>query len=241
MKKLLFAPLLLASIFAMAQKNEDAAKFAETITGKALKEKLTIVASAEFEGRETATPGQKKAAAYIEAQFKKFGLKPGNGDSYQQVYPVYQDELVNSKLMVNGKSFQLDKDFTFSLQSTPNGVTALTDVVFVGYGLPEDFAAIDVKGKMVLVLDGAPANYKPATAGANPRQGGPTSAFAKANTARTKGAAGLIVVSNTFPRKIVTPTKGNMYLTKNPATFTSVTVSEEIASALLGRMSTLST
>ena len=242
MKKLLFAPLLLASIFAMAQKNEDAAKFAETITGKALKEKLTIVASADFEGRETATPGQKKAAAYIEAQFKKFGLKPGNSDSYQQVYPVYQDELMNSKLMVNGKSFQLDKDFTFSLQTTPSGITALTDVVFVGYGLPEDFASVDVKGKMVLVLDGAPANYKPAaTTGTNPRQGGPTSAFAKANTARTKGAAGLIVVTNTFPRKIATPTKGNMYLTKSATTFTTVTVSEEIASALLGRTAILST
>ncbi len=76
---------------------------------------------------------------------------------------------------------------------------------------------------------------------ANPRQGGPTSAFAKANTARTKGAAGLIVVTNTFPRKIATPTKGNMYLTKNPTTFTSVSVSEEIASALLGRTATLST
>ena len=46
-----------------------------------------------MEGRETATPGQKRAAAYIESQFKEFGLLPGNGNSYQQVYPVFQDEL----------------------------------------------------------------------------------------------------------------------------------------------------
>ena len=239
MKKLLFAPMLLASIFAIAQKNEDAAKFAETITGKALKEKLTIVASAEFEGRETATPGQKKAAGYIESLFRKFGLKPGNGDSYQQLYPVYQDELAGAKLSVNGKPFQLDKDFTFTLQTTPSGITSVNDVVFLGYGLPEDFT-MDVKGKMVMVLDGAPADYKPATTAPNPRQGGPTSAFVKANTARTKGAAGIIVVANTFPRKIATPTKGNMYLTKPTSSFATVQVSEEIASALLGRTATLS-
>jgi hypothetical protein len=240
MKKLLFAPMLLASIFAIAQKNEDAAKYAETITGKALKEKLTIVASAEFEGRETATPGQKKAAAYIEAQFKKFGLKPGNGDSYQQLYPVYQDELLTSKLLVNGASFQLDKDFTFALQTAPSGTTSINDVIFVGYGLPEDFI-MDVKGKMVMVLDGAPADYKPANTTPNPRQGGPTSAFAKANTAKAKGAAGIIFVSNAFPRKVATPTKGNMYLTKPTSSFATVQISEAIASALLGRTATLST
>ena len=233
--------MLLASLFAIAQKNEDAAKYAETITGKALKEKLTIVASAEFEGRETATPGQKKAAAYIETQFKKFGLKPGNGDSYQQLYPVYQDELTGAKLSVNGKPFQLDKNFTFALQTIPSGITSLNDVVFVGYGLPEDFT-VDVKGKMVMVLDGAPADYKPATnTSPNPRQGGPTSAFAKANTARAKGAAGIIFISNAFPRKITTATKGNMYLTKPTSSFATVQVSEEIASALLGRTATLST
>ena len=241
MKKLLITPMLFASIFAMAQKNEDAAKYAETITSKALKDKLTIIASAEFEGRETATPGQKKAAAYIEDQFKKFGLKPGNGDSYQQLYPVFQDDLLGSKLMVNGKSFQLDKDFTFNLQTTPSGTTTLNDVVFVGYGLPEDFT-MDVKGKMVMVLDGAPADYKPATnAPANPRQGGPTSVNAKATTARTKGAAGIIVVTNTFPRKVATPSKGNMYLTKPTSSFALVTVSEAIAAALMGRTATLST
>ena len=43
MKKLLFAPMLLASIFAIAQKNEDAAKFAETITGKAMKDNMLFL------------------------------------------------------------------------------------------------------------------------------------------------------------------------------------------------------
>ncbi|MFX6884222.1 hypothetical protein ABTH28_18490, partial [Acinetobacter baumannii] len=64
----------------MATAQQDrSARFAELITAQSLKDKLTILASADMEGRETATPGQKKAAAYIESEFKRIGLKPGNG------------------------------------------------------------------------------------------------------------------------------------------------------------------
>jgi hypothetical protein len=88
MKKLLLLCLPFATTMALAQKDENAAKYAALITPKALKEKLTILASAEMEGRETGTPGQKRAAAWIEGEFKRMGLKPGNGDSYQQIYPL---------------------------------------------------------------------------------------------------------------------------------------------------------
>src|SRR5574343_1309234 len=103
MKKNLLLVLLLSTGVAVAQKNDAAAKHAELINVASMKEKLTILASAEMEGRETATPGQKKAAAFIEERFRKMGLKPGNGDSYQQMYPVYRDELTTKELRVNGQ------------------------------------------------------------------------------------------------------------------------------------------
>ena len=53
---------------------DPALKYAETITQSGLKKQLTIIASAEMEGRETGTEGQRKAAAYIETQFKEMGL-----------------------------------------------------------------------------------------------------------------------------------------------------------------------
>ncbi|MFX4593087.1 hypothetical protein ABTB06_20030, partial [Acinetobacter baumannii] len=86
------------------------------ITAQSLKDKLTILASADMEGRETATPGQKKAAAYIESEFKRIGLKPGNGDSYQQYYPVYRDSLSKAILRVNGQPFAWDKDFVLPIR-----------------------------------------------------------------------------------------------------------------------------
>ena len=81
---------------ARAQKIPDPRPFAKVITAEELKRHLYIVAGADFEGRETATEGQHKAAAYIENHFRSIGLQPGNGDSYQLPYPVYQDSLINA-------------------------------------------------------------------------------------------------------------------------------------------------
>ena len=94
-KTLLFAFVCGSINTSFAQLN-DAAKFAAPITTDLLKKHLTIIASDEMEGRETGTAGQRKAAAYIEAQFKAIGLKaPVNfNGSYQQLYPLNQDSMV---------------------------------------------------------------------------------------------------------------------------------------------------
>jgi hypothetical protein len=246
MRKLLLICLPFAATVALAQKKEPAEKFAELITPKALKEKLSILAGPEMEGRETASPGQKKAAAYIEGEFKRMGLQPGNGDSYQQVYPVYQDELTSKTLTVSGKTFEWDKDFIFSLQGLQSGEWKYSDIVFVGYGIIDsaksinDYNNLDVKGKIVVVLEGLPEGYTAPAAqpGRGRGFGGPGSAVAKATIARTKGASGVLVVSKDFPKKTATATKGNMYLNKpttTAANFFYATVSQDVASALLGK------
>src|ERR1700750_910859 len=102
MRKLILPLALLLAGTAMAQKKNNSAKFAEEITAKDLKAKLTIIAGAEMEGRETATPGQKRAAAFIENFFKSIGLQPGTPDGYQLKYPVYQDSLGSATLSING-------------------------------------------------------------------------------------------------------------------------------------------
>jgi hypothetical protein len=65
MKKLFLAFLALSSLNSMAQKKAKPDNYAKTITAADLKKHLYVVAGAEMEGRETATPGQKKAASYI--------------------------------------------------------------------------------------------------------------------------------------------------------------------------------
>src|SRR5215218_9943963 len=106
MNKVLPLVLMLSTINSFAQKPET---FAKTITAEDLRKHLYVVASAEMEGRETATAGQRKTAAYIEDHFKKLGLQAGNGNSYQMNYDVYQDSLIGANLEVTVRLLTLTK------------------------------------------------------------------------------------------------------------------------------------
>ena len=238
--------MLLISTATFAQKADELIKFSSVITTKGLKEKLSVIASAEMEGRETASPGQKRAALYIENEFKRMGLKPGNGDSYQQKYPVYQDNLTEKTISVNGVSFTWDKDFTFSLQTITTGKWDYSNVVFAGYGIVDsakgvnDYANLDVKGKLVVILEGTSTGMPTMGAGGNRAfNANPASPMAKMRNALSKGAAGLLTVSASFPRKVPTETKGGMYLKKNDAAgFLMANVSTAVANAILGTSAT---
>ena len=248
MKKLIWIFFPLMSTIAFAQKAEDLTKFGKVITANGLKEKLSILASADMEGRETASPGQKRAAAYIENEFKRMGLQPGNGDSYQQVYPVFQDALTEKKLVVNGKNMDWDKDFNFSMQTIASGNFNYSSIVFAGYGIVDsakginDYANLDVKGKLVVVVEGSSAGMPTMGVGGSRAFGAnPASPAAKMRVASAKGAIGLLVVSTDFPKKTATQVKGGMYLKKNDAPgFVMVNISASVASSLIGSTSTLS-
>lgn len=232
MRKLLLLCLPFAASVAMAQ-DDPQLKYAELITPKALREKLTILAGPEMEGRETGYPGQKKAAAYIEEQFKKMGLKPGNGDSYQQTFPVYFDAMTNPVLRVNGKTFGWDKEYMFAVNSMFNGRKTFQNSVFAGYGNDEDYEGLDVKGKVVIVLDGG-IKPAPAEAGRRARRLNPITI--KMTAARDHGATGLLLISSAFPRTNATPMKsGRMTLQASDPAFFFATISDEVASALIGR------
>ncbi len=242
MKKFIWIFLPLLSTMAIAQKTEDLTKFSNIITKEGLKAKLSILASAEMEGRETATPGQKKAAAYIESEFKRMGLQPGNGASYQQLYPVYQDELTEKKLSVNGRSFEWDKDFSFALQTISSGNFNYANAVFAGYGLVDsakginDFAGLDVQGKLVIVLEGTEAGVPTMGPGGNRAfNENPASPMSKMRNAMAKGAAGLFIITSDFPRKNPSTVKGGMYIRpNNNKGFVMASISKEVGNAILG-------
>ena len=246
MQKFIWIFLPLLSTMAFAQKTEDLTKFSNVITKEGLKAKLSVIASAQMEGRETASPGQKRAAAYIESEFKRMGLQPGNGQSYQQVYPVYQDNLTEGAFNVNGTNFEWDKDFAYSLQTISTGKWDYTTIVFAGYGIVDsakninDYAGLDVKGKLVIVLEGASTGMPTIGVGGNRVfNANPASPMAKMRLAISKGAVGLLTVSANFPRKMPTDTKGSMYLKKNDAAaFLMASISSNIANSILAKSAT---
>ena len=234
MKKLLAILLLLPSLFTLAQKKTktDATSFAATITPDDLKKHLYIVAGKEMEGRETATPGQKKAAAYIEGQFKSLGLMPGNNGNYQLPYGVYQDSLTNASIEINGKNFELDKDFTLNVGQSNTSTYRFSEIVFVGNGIVDsvrdDYKGLDVRGKAVLLL----AGQQPQNQG----RGGFGNQFARIDAAQKNGAVAVLIIGGAFPRSQKTNPRGNMYLNAfqrvvRPNQFQ---VSENIAQAIMG-------
>lgn len=230
--------LLLLSLFgagaAQAQKVPDPRPFAKTITAEDLKKHLYIIASADFEGRETATEGQHKAAAYIENHFKSLGLLPGNGDNYQLPYAVYQDSLLSAALSINDQPFMLNKDF-FAPVSANNNVTLLgSEVIFAGYGVSDstrdDYKGLNVRGRIVLVLNGNPPRT-PQPAGRRFR--GPS----KADIAQRNGAAAVLILqtgANIPPQ--LTASKANMTISeyKRTNSISSFYVTDKVAQAIFG-------
>jgi len=233
MRKLLFWLSICTAGVAQAQKVPDPRPFAKTITGDDLKKHLYIVASKDFEGRETATEGQRKAAAYIENDFRNLGLLPGNGSDYQLYYPVFQDSLESAGLTVGDQSFEPDKDFFVSVSANYNAELLGSDVVFAGYGISDnnrdDYKGLDVKGKIVLVLGGQPAG-SPQPAG---RRG--SAFYAKQDAAQSHGAAAVLILQSNPPRAFF-GAKGNMYLNEFKKTIypNSFYITEKVAQAILG-------
>lgn len=120
MKKMFILLLAGSSFQGFAQTAAKPDPYAKTITAADAKKHLYILAAPDMEGRETGTAGQRKAAAYIEAYFQQLGLQPGSSAGYQQYYSLYQDSLLSAAVEVNGKAFELDKDFSPLGTNTPS-------------------------------------------------------------------------------------------------------------------------
>ena len=161
MKKLLFFVCLFAGTNGLFAQTDFSAKYGALITGNNLNKHLSIIAGAEMEGRETGTEGQRKAAAYIEAQFKAMGLKPVAAlKGYQQFYPLYQDSLQTARLTVAGKAAEYGKDFIINMNNNETGKFKSNKIIFAGYGIDDekysDYTGLDVKGKIVVIFLGEP-------------------------------------------------------------------------------------
>ena len=235
-KKLIVLLLVAIPLLATAQKKDkNAMKAAAAITAEGMKKHLYIIAGKEMEGRNTPSPGLEKAANYIEDQFKSLGLLPGNKDSYRQTYPLFMDSMTGSNLKINGTALELNKDF---LPGTNNFAASMrfSEAVFAGYGIidtdkRDDYKDLKVAGKLVLILDGTPADYKPTQTGFS----APSSAFGKMNTAMNKGATAVMIIYNTLSRRNTNST-GNWSMNGYKASQTPFTfsVTADVAARIMG-------
>jgi hypothetical protein len=207
------------SLTAAAQKGKPVGgPTAIRVDGTIIKGYIEWLAAPEREGRRTLTPGYEKSVEWAAAKFKEWGVKPaGENGTYLQNVPItsrggapYVWTTGIPDLVVDGRPFLAkDSDFALDPASTP-GAQATTDIVFVGYGICapakglDEYAGVEVKGKIVLALKGSPKDAPTARSSFGPPSAGPASTeawtdestdAARIKTAYDKGAAAIMLFS----------------------------------------------
>ena len=145
---------------------------------------VEFLASDLLEGRDTGSRGHRIAANYVAAEFRKLGLKPGgtNG-SWMVEVPFRRATLAEPPIMsmtLNGRTTKLivGKDAAVRPSITERDLRISAPLVFIGHGVRDarlgldDYAGLDVRGKIVVVL-ADPSPGVPSDAAA-PRRPQPT-------------------------------------------------------------------
>jgi len=165
-KNFLFA-ILYITFLVCSSCNES--KFAEddglvVFNADSLKKHIGVLASDDFLGRKPFTEGETKTVAYLQEQFKQMGLEPGNGESFIQEVPMANIlataapsmQVKSAKGTFNLKAYD---DYIIWTDKTDSSISLNNaELVFAGYGVvaPEynwnDYAGLDVKGKVVMVM-----------------------------------------------------------------------------------------
>jgi hypothetical protein len=185
--------LLVASVAAQPAPSALAPGAAE------LSQHVNALTGPGMDGRAAGSPGADQAARYIADRLAAYGVKPaGDAGSYLQSFVVSTGVAVAAgtaleRLGPTKATVEVGREWT------PHGgslaAEAAGEVVFAGYGVVaadrgwDDYAVIDARDKIVLVLDGVPAHLA----------GLRTSRLEKLITARRHGARAVLIVADALP------------------------------------------
>lgn len=158
---------------------------------------LRFLADDLLEGRGTPSRGLDVAALYLANQLREAGWEPGGAEGYFQPYEVgvYDPATAEIRISLNGVVLEESQYLFMSFGLRPGETPVEYDLVFAGHGVsvPEegadDFEGIDVEGKAVVALLGAPWELDPHVLHA------PDHAIGKAVQAHVRGARMLVYVT----------------------------------------------
>ena len=196
-----------ASPQVVLESTTEAVPFANGITEEDLKEHLEKIASAEFEGRETGTEGQKKAAQYLANVFESYGLPPiGESESYFQKIAFISENWNKISLTINDDEPLRNLWDYYAYPATNISVpeTTFKDVVFLGFGIDDqkysDYKKADVQGKAILIYDGEPIDKRGISKITKSRKLSEWSVDwrKKIKTAKTKGVKHVFIIDRNF-------------------------------------------
>lgn len=226
--------LALASILLMT----TSAATAQTSRGDAWWAHVETLASDDMKGRMTGTADYLRAADYVITQFKALGLEPAGTDGYLQPVALVEQTILadQSRASLKGPGgaipLVVPDDIIISGGGGPAPAKIDARLVFAGYGLsiPEagydDFAGLNLKGKIVVVISGGPTSISGALK-------------SHARSERTKilaarGAAGIIAL--TTARQTEIPWARRKLLATQPAMYLADAALRDAARPMLGAM-----
>src|SRR5689334_9786118 len=168
---------------------------------------VRYLASEDMKGRATGSLELERAAAFISDKFRSMNLRPLHGNSYYQDFEVTTSARLGTQ---NEFSYNLDehrkrtlkfqKDFAPLKLSTAGSISG--QVVFAGYGItaPEynydDYAGLDVKNKIVLVLRHEPQEFDDKSVFDGKVYTAHAQIFSKATNAKIHGAKAVLMVND---------------------------------------------
>ncbi len=141
-------------------------KISQNITAEDFKRHLYVLASDDYQGRETGQAGIEKAAEYIQGHLDALGYpKIGVENSYYQKVGFRFSSWKSNELHVNGKRYKHLWDYlAFQDRNEPMDTFITNEVIFLGYGIddPEysDYKKNNVKGKVIMIYNGEPIDKK---------------------------------------------------------------------------------
>jgi Zn-dependent M28 family amino/carboxypeptidase len=162
---------------------------------------VKVLAADDMEGRDTGSAGLRRAQEYVAQQLQMNGLEPAGATGFYQSMNFESRQIVESEsslALLNGKQVEplmLGDDAIFSTRVDLAPIVE-APLVFAGYGLsiPEknydDLAALDLKGKVAVIVSGAPAEIPGALASHY------QSAAERWKTLRKAGVVGVITILN---------------------------------------------
>lgn len=183
--------------------NAVSIKYGEQITQDVLRKHISVLASDSLEGRDTGTPGMRKAAAYVSDVFRKTGVQPALQDSYLQQMPFIRQSAASISISSGEHQFIFGDDYIVT--DLPQQLQLKnTEIIFAGYGIVDtssswnDYLNLDVKGKTVMIFDDEPFGKKgksPITKTKEPSSWSKNDEQ-KIKIAFDKGASAVLLVNN---------------------------------------------
>ena len=199
---ILFLSLVSCTVFKQEKNIEisslDTAKqYYKFITKEDLYKNLSILASDEYEGRETTKKGQKMAAEYIKNHFKNLNISPGNKGEYFQSFDVNVTDFTRVVFVLNKDTLNIIDDY-YMIGGTKDTILLNKEIIDVNYGIQEDnyndYSNINVTNKIVVLKQGVPENIKVDFSWNNWRK--------KVKTAMSNGAIAVITVKNDYQKSV---------------------------------------